>query len=78
MLKHSMSSGALLGEFSNLKSQKSGLKLSEMTEMDQFDAVNASLNPDNNPVEKFRKVGLYKLNSVYPSLERAWFQPLSL
>jgi hypothetical protein len=46
--------------------------------MDQFDAVNASLNPDNNPVEKFRKVGLYKLNSVYPSLERAWFQPLSL
>jgi hypothetical protein len=23
------------------------------------------------------KVGLYKLNTVYPYLETAWFQPLS-
>lgn len=55
LLKRSMSSGALLGEFSNLKSQSGALKLNEMTSIDQFDIVNASLNPENDPVAKFVK-----------------------
>jgi hypothetical protein len=29
-------------------------------------------------VEDVLEVGLYRLNKVYPYLESAWFQPLSL
>jgi hypothetical protein len=54
-LKKSMSSGALMGEFSNLRSQHSGDPITQMNNLELFDAVNDALNPDNNPIEKYRK-----------------------
>ena len=54
-LKQSMSSGALLGEFSNLKQNAGTLKLSEMSQIDQFDHVNNEINREGRQEDRFRK-----------------------